>query len=261
MTCLIVPDLPQFMNLSDNKNHLYNFLKNIEIKAIDSDKKYIDSYVLLTEQMKETLNITSPFTVIEGISTTIFDDIKELEKLREVKTILYTGLLSKKYGIVDLIEAFKEIMDENLELVICGEGEAKDYILEQSVIDSRIIYKGLLERRDVLTLQKSSTVLVNPRTNNDSYTKYSFPSKILEYMSSGTPVIAYKLDGMPDEYSEYLYTVDNYSRNGLKMKIEEVLNKPQEELSNMGMKARDFVLENKNKTVQTKKILEMINNI
>ena len=38
---------------------------------------------------------------------------------------------------------------------------------------------------------------VNPRQNNEEFTKYSFPSKTMEYLASGVPVVAYKLDGIP----------------------------------------------------------------
>ena len=51
-------------------------------------------------------------------------------------------------------------------------------------------------------------VLVNPRPNNEEYTKYSFPSKDIEYLSSGKPTVAFLLDGMPKCYQDFLYVVD-----------------------------------------------------
>jgi len=56
-------------------------------------------------------------------------------------------------------------------------------------------------------------VLVNPRENNEEYTKYSFPSKNIEYLASGNPVVAYMLDGMGDCYREYIYLLENLSNN------------------------------------------------
>ena len=99
------------------------------------------------------------------------------------------GGLTKKYGVIELLNAFERLQDENCRLVICGSGDAENDIIEASNRDRRIIFKGLLPRKEVLSLQKSSTILVNQRSNNEEYTKYSFPSKIMEYLSSGTPVV------------------------------------------------------------------------
>ena len=54
----------------------------------------------------------------------------------------------------------------------------------------------------------SAAVLVNPRPNNEEYTKYSFPSKDIEYLLSGKPTVAFLLDGMPKCYQDFLYVVD-----------------------------------------------------
>mgnify|MGYP003303651866 CR=1 FL=1 len=45
------------------------------------------------------------------------------------------------------------------------------------------IFTGKIDRSQVLALQRSATVLVNPRRNNEEYTKYSFPSKTMEYLA------------------------------------------------------------------------------
>ena len=111
-----------------------------------------------------------------------------------------------------------------------------------------------------IKVTKSSTVLVNPRANNFSFTKFSFPSKIMEYMSSGTPVLAYKLDGMPDEYLNYMYIIPEHE-NGLYLALKEVLSKNDNELIEIGLKAKEFMLLHKNSKVQTKKILTMLDEL
>ena len=63
----------------------------------------------------------------------------------------------------------------------------------------RIEFLGMLPRTDVLELQSKATILVNPRQPVGDFTKYSFPSKTIEYMASGTPLLMYKLPGIPEE--------------------------------------------------------------
>lgn len=263
ITCLIVPDLPQYMNLSNNKNIIYNLTKSIEIGLIESDIKYIDSYVLLTEYMRSALNINVPYVVIEGISTNLFDKIKTVPKENGIRTILYSGGLNEKYGVITLIQAFEMLHEKNYRLIICGSGDAESYIKKAAQRDKRIIFKGLLKREEVLELQKNATVLVNPRPNNEEYTMYSFPSKNLEYLSSGTPLISYRLSGIPNEYNDYIYFVndDTEDKNGLFITLKEVLAKSDTELEEKGSRAKEFVLKEKNCVNQTKKMLNMINKI
>lgn len=156
-TCLIIPDLPQYMNLSNKKNNLYNSLKNIEIKIIKKNMEYIDSYVVLTQHMLEVLDISKPYVVIEGISTDIFNfTCKDSDYNQDnLKTVLYTGGLNEKYGVVDLIRSFEMLENENYRLIICGAGDAEKTIREASERDSRIIFKGLLKREEILNLQKA----------------------------------------------------------------------------------------------------------
>ena len=126
------------------------------------------------------------------------------------QTIVYTGTLNSKYGIKNLVNAFELIEDSNIRLILCGSGDSEDYIKKMQNEDKRIIYKGNIDRQEALMIQRKATVLVNPRQNNEEFTKYSFPSKIMEYMLSGVPVVLYKLDGIPDEYDKFVnYVPDN----------------------------------------------------
>ena len=109
-----------------------------------------------------------------------------------------------------------------------------------------------------MALQKNAVVLINPRQNNEEFTKYSFPSKNLEYLSSGVPLIAYKLDGIPNEYDDYIIYPENDSVYSLSDTITNICNLTKEERKAIGLKAKKFVLENKNNKVQAKKIIDFI---
>lgn len=259
LTCLIVPDLPQFMNLGKSQNIIKKMLKNIEFTFILDKIKSIDTFVLLTSYMSQALKIKKAYVVVEGISTDVFKNLEKtnFETERNTKLILYTGELNEKYGVVDLVESFRKLDYENCKLVICGSGEAEELIKKASEQDNRIEYKGLLSRNEVLHLQQNATLLVNPRRNIGEFTKFSFPSKILEYMSSGRPVLAYMLDGMPDEYRDYIYLIEDKSEYGLVHSLKEILSKSEEELNNKGRKAKEFVIARKSKLIQCKKVVEM----
>lgn len=256
-TYLIVPDLPQYMNTAKRSSVFYNFFKKIDWNSIRKKIKYVDCFVLLTKQMATYLNIDN-YVVVEGIANNKFVSIEGSRK-RE-KTIMYAGTLNYKYGIGDLLEAFKRISDKDYRLIICGSGEAEIEIRKEQQKDNRIEFMGLIPNIQVLTLLKEATVLVNPRKNTEEYTKYSFPSKIMEYMASGTPIIAYQLDGIPEEYAGYINYLEDDEIDTLAKTIIRICELPVERRKELGDKARKFVLEYKNAEVQTANILNFFKN-
>ena len=66
--CFVVPDLPQYMNLDSNRSWIYDVLKKLDIARINKYMACVDSFVVLTEQMKAALNVNGrPAMVVEGI--------------------------------------------------------------------------------------------------------------------------------------------------------------------------------------------------
>ena len=155
-----------------------------------------------------------------------------------------------------LLQAFARIQNPDWKLVICGFGQAEKTIRESS--DPRIVYLGRVDRTQALALQRGAMLLVNPRQNNAEFTKYSFPSKTMEYLASGVPVVAYKLDGIPDEYDGYLNYVPDNTPEALAAVITAIGSKSAEERRTMGRRAQAFVTEEKNAKKQAGRILRFL---
>jgi glycosyltransferase involved in cell wall biosynthesis len=162
---------------------------------------------------------------------------------------------------MNLLDAFEKITDLEYRLWICGEGELRKEIIKRSRRDPRIIYYGQIPRERVLQLQREATVLVNPRTSEGEFTKYSFPSKTMEYLASGTPSIIHKLPGIPDEYFKFCFVPEEENSNGLYNMIVKVCEMESSELEIFGRKAQDFILKFKNPSYQCGKILLMLNQL
>ena len=255
---MIVTDLPEFM-LKPKVKFLSFFGKYVvRRKTIDQPHlSNIDGFILLSSAMATKLKISQPWILVEGIYNT--DTKVGFEVKEKLKTILYTGNLGLRYGISTLLEAFHRIENSDYQLWICGGGDGLDEVMKYCRVDNRIVYKGILPRAEVLKLQKRATVLINPRNSGDDYTRYSFPSKTMEYLASGTPVIMSHLLSIPEEYDEHIYFVDDETVNGLKTKIIEVCSKPAEELRVFGEMASRFIIKNKTPEPQMKKVLNFIN--
>ena len=256
--CAIVADLPDMSNLSSKKNLALKLFSAHKSKGSYSLLSAVDCFVLLTKHMADYMNLQVPFCVMEGIATEQ-SDFSEPQYDNDIKTVFYAGTLHKKFGVLNLVEAFELIEDQNYRLVLCGTGDSENEIKEAAKKDGRIEFYGQLPRAEVLKLQTKATVLVNPRQNNEEFTKYSFPSKNLEYLSSGIPFIAYKLDGIPDGYDDYILYVEDNDISSLSRKILEVCEKNSNDRKSIGEKAGKFVNEQKNKFVQTRKIIDLLN--
>lgn len=252
----VIADLTEFVN-----NTPLNRVRQIFINSqVEENKKYrvhIDKFVLLTQQMQHKLGITKPCMVMEGIVPQRHTTAAKKEMTG--KTILYTGSMHYRFGILTLLESFVKIPNEDYRLLLCGLGNAEPTIQKYCERDDRITFLGKVPHEQVLTLQQEATVLVNPRQNNEEFTKYSFPSKTMEYLASGVPVVAYKLDGIPDEYDEYLNYVEDNSPEALAAKLTQICEMDAAARTDMGKRGAAFVLQNKNAVVQTRRILDFIN--
>lgn len=205
--CLFAPDLPQYMNLEANRGAAYDFFKKIDIKSIQTHIKSIDTSVLLTEPMAHALHVDDrPYIVVEGVVDRIDTPIST--EPSKTKDIVYAGKLYERFGVKTLIDAFGQLKDDDCRLILCGTGDALDYAKKRAASDPRIILTGQISPNDVKTYLSGAAVLVNPRPNDEEYTKYSFPSKNIEYLMSAKPTVAYMLDGMPSVYKDFLFVVD-----------------------------------------------------
>ena len=104
---------------------------------------------------------------------------------------------------------------------------------------------------------KNAAVLVNPRQNNEEYTKYSFPSKNIDYLMSGNPVVSYRLDGIPNIYEKFLYYVPETSIDSLSGVIQKVLKTSKIETEAKSKAAFQYLSQMRNSDAVVKKILCM----
>lgn len=254
---LIVPDLPEYMDMSKKRFHLYQFLKKIQIKSFKKKITCIDGFVLLTEQMKEWFENEIEYVVVEGIAKIDDIDDKPKDENSHNKTIMYSGSLAEKYGVVDLANAFNKIEKKDWKLIFYGDGDALPKLEKIAKVDNRIKLKGVIPNEQIVKIQKNAGLLVNPRKDIEEFTKYSFPSKLIEYMNSGTPVLAYSLKGVPNEYNNYFYKIDE-SENGLQHSLLKIMQLSEEERTQFGNKARDFIRKYKNPNIQCSKVMKLI---
>jgi glycosyltransferase involved in cell wall biosynthesis len=215
-----------------------------------------DGFILLTKQMNAVVNPKrKPHVIMEGlVDQAAMDDAEEARS--DAPTIVYAGALRKEYGLDDLLEGFLAVERDDVRLVFYGGGPFEKDIVAASRVDGRVTFGGRVPVSEVMRIQRRAWLLANTRRIDDEFTKYSFPSKMLSYMASGTPVLTTKLPGMPDEYNEHVFLVDGQGASAVTEAVNRVLSLPLSTLDAQGTAARGFVAERKNNVFQAARVLE-----
>ena len=247
---VIITDLPEFLVGRDNS-------------AVQRYKKLFEQfsgYVLLTEEMAVKLGYQDrPYVVIEGQVDSLEKREVLEEKQYDKKIVMYAGIVRKLYGLKMLVEGFIKADLPDYELHIYGNGDYADEIDETSKRNNNVKHFPSQPNAAIVEKEKRAFLLVNPRPTNEEYTKYSFPSKNMEYMVSGTAVLTTNLPGMPGEYKQYVYLIEDESEDGICTAFKQIAMLNENEVIEKGKEARDFVLSKKNNKIQTERILRMVN--
>lgn len=138
------------------------------------------------------------------VDNTRFEDKKDAIKIRD-PYIAYVGNMNDvKDGIGDLIQAFK-LAFKNLpahRLVLAGpvspvKKQEFMKIAEFPHIRDRIVFTGLIDKKEVVDIISSASVLALARRRtrqNDA----AFPTKLGEYLATGNPVVVSKTGEISD---------------------------------------------------------------
>ena len=245
----IITDLPDMLS----GGGLYLKMANFVIR-------HCSAYVLLTEAMNDYIgNETKPYVVLEGHADITMEEKKpSLDRKASPRIVFYAGGVSKQYGLGHLVEGFRMADLPDARLHIYGPGDYVKELQQIAAQDDRVFYGGMLMNTEIIEKEMDAALLVNPRPTHEEFVKYSFPSKNMEYMASGTPVLTTRLPGMPKEYHPYVYLIEEETDAGVAEALRQAMSHSDAELFQKGSAARNFVLKERNNVVQAAKILEML---
>lgn len=205
----------------------YNTLSRIALKSANKviaitpwENEFIKKYGVSKEQI---INLPN------GMSNEFFkkiknNDFKKKHKIpQENKMVLFFGRLNETKQPDKFVDIAKLILKErsDIEFVIVGPDEGlQDLVIKKIGNEKRIHFLGkLTQRSDVLKMYQSADVYVLP-----SY-REGLPLTLFEAMSSGLPVVASPVNGIPYEIknNENGFLVSRKDTKGFKKKILEIL--------------------------------------
>lgn len=226
-------------------NHGYNE------KLIQLVKSF-DGYISLTKQIDELFNDGKPSAIIDGVT----EEIRAVDKPNiDGKYIYFGGSLMHEYGLFNLIDAFKEISDKNIKLVIAGHHEPNDF--KNYIKDNnKIVYVGALPYQEVVKYEAHALCCVNPRPINPKIDNYSIPSKTLEYLAAGAITITVNNNLLNKKYKDCIIWAKTGDKEDLLKSLNKVINLTKKEREALSLLSKNTVrrftsFENINKLIDS----------
>lgn len=234
--------------LTDNPMNLSNgnaFVKKYLLKLASS----LDGYLSLTDGLVNVYNKNLPSYIFEGLVT----EENEGKKDPIFNYFYFGGALYERYGVKTMVEAFHKSNVKN-KLVIAGNGPLDKWIEQMAEEDYRILYLSQLNKEKNIGYLRNSIANINPRPVDPDLDKESVPSKLLEYLSIGTPVISTKYPKFYGLFKDDVIWIDGNDVESMRMAFDSYNVNDQESYLKKAATARRKVFEFYGLNVQAESI-------
>ena len=234
--------------LTDNPFNLSSggsFIK----KSLRKEVSTLDGYLSLTQNLVTAFNQHVPSYVFEGLVT----EEKEGKKDPIHNYFYFGGSLYERYGVKTLVDAFHD-SNVNCKLVLAGSGPLDKYIEEMAEKDYRILYLSQISKEKNIAYMRNSIANINSRPLDKKLDEESVPSKLIEYLSIGTPVISTKYPKLYSLFKDDVTWIDGNDLISMKIALESYDISKQEEHLKKAATARRKVFEFYGLNVQAESI-------
>lgn len=196
--------------------YVYKFADIIVVQNKEDKKNLNKKYKIIKEKIEVV-----PNNIIQSKSN------QYLNKSVGLKNIIFVGSLSERKGVTLLLESFKELIDEkiNIQLKILGLGDLADFsrkFIERNNLTCFIHLCGYVD--NVYKHIAEADLLVLPSFSD------SFPNAILEALEVGTPAIGSNVGGIAEILSYDFLLFEVGSKEEFKNKIKMLVNPDQYKL-------------------------------
>lgn len=172
-----------------------------------------DGRIVLSKRLVEDFPSSKPTFVLNGgLDRTTFESLAPSSSMKgapdraKLISFFYLGRLDDVRGATTALAAMRKLTDRTgLTLTFVGRGPAEAEVIAAAKIDKRIVYAGYAETyEDVLDHYRDADFLLNPHQIDGINSRYLFPSKLIEYLATGVPVISTHLPCIPQTFDSLL---------------------------------------------------------
>lgn len=197
----VLTDAPSLVTPYDT--WLTRTLKQFDRRLIRSSLRHCDGVIALTESLAQDLAPGKPSLRMEGIATSQSRAGPGRRPAPAIDRVVYCGGLRESYGLGLLLDAVR-LSSASWTLAVCGRGPMAAEIEQEAAANPRVQFRGMLTTEEIEDIYAEAALLINPRPIGETMALYSFPSKVLEYLASGRPVMSTALPTLPPDYHDHL---------------------------------------------------------
>lgn len=220
--------------------------------------KCLDGVVVLAEALALDYAPNVPFLVSEGIATG--QRIRKEPYVGETFVALYAGGMYDDYGVRLILDSLP-YLPHGVEVWLFGRGPLLAEAEKLALTYSSLRVFGFRRREEIMRYVSHASVLLNPRRSSASFVRYTFPSKVLEAMASGVPLLSTRLTSIPDSYGPHVYWLENETPEGFAERLAELRRLGSYALFEKGAKAYEFVVKNNSERAQGERIWRFVRSL
>jgi glycosyltransferase involved in cell wall biosynthesis len=236
-------------------------LKQLDVYIVKLALRRYDGVIALTKELGTDFAPNVPAFVMEGFFEEPPQASSSKRPKSKVLTIAYAGGLTRAYGVDRLVYAVKGLDRRDIRLALFGRGELEEWISAQAEEDARIERARFMDRASLGDELRSAHVLVNPRPTTEEFVKYSFPSKIMDYLATRVPIVTTRLPGIPAEYGRFLVFSDSDSPDSLRAAIQRVMEMDVAEVDRLSESAFEFAKSSRSIDGQGRRIVAFLRSV
>jgi glycosyltransferase involved in cell wall biosynthesis len=135
----------------------------------------------------------------------------------------FSGALDERYGVESMIHAFLQLKQKNFDLLIAGFGPFSQRIEQLSQQHRNIKFLGLMNPTLTRKYQVGAYVNLNPRPLDSTLDQISIPSKVMDYISSGSPTLTTRHPWIEAQFGDSVQYIDDASVEGMQLAIKQFL--------------------------------------
>lgn len=237
-------------------------IRKIDVFLMKAGLRRVTGVIAMSPQLAAKLAPDRPSLIVPAIHNPSVTPAQVPNK-RDGKTftIGYFGGLHRAYGVSLLLSAFEMANRDDWCWVISGRGDLEDQLKDLAARDPRVKYLGFVASNEFSKVYENIDVLVNPKPVSTPLAFMAFPSKLVEYLGTGKPVITTNLPTLDKDFREHLIVMQADSPKELIRCLEQVASWREEQYETWGMKTRAFVENNLSPLVQGKKIRHFVDSL
>lgn len=244
------------------ESNFSKLLRRLDIFLMKSGLGMVSGVIAMTKKLAETLAPKRPSLIMPTIQNAAISRHHEKQRCSDgTFTIVYAGGLFYNYGVNLLLDAFEQANRPEWHLVIAGSGDLEETVRDFAANNPAVEYAGFLNSKEMAELYRVADVLVNPRLTSTPIAEMAFPSKLVEYLSTGKPVVSTDLPALDESFRRHLIIAKSDSPEELIRCLDEILSWGDDQREAWQAKTFRFLQDELSPTVQGVKIRRFIESL